>query len=116
VGKRIYVGNLSFSASEDDLRGLFSAHGEIESVKVVTDAQTGRARGFAFVEMATEEEAQRAIASLNGKIFKERTLVVSEARQEQTRDRGGSAGRGGRPGGGGRGGYGGGRGTGRSWR
>lgn len=110
MGKKIYVGNLSFSATEDDLRGLFSAHGEIESVKVVTDPQTGRARGFAFVEMATEEEAQKAVASLNGKVFKDRTLVVSEARQE-SRDRGGSSGRGGRPGGG-RGGYGGGR----SWR
>ncbi len=108
MGKRIYVGNLSFSATEDDLRGLFSAYGEIESVKVVTDAQTGRARGFAFVEMATEEDAQRAITSLNGKVFKDRNLVVSEARQEQSRDRGGSSGRGRRPGGG-RGGYGGGR-------
>lgn len=111
MGKRIYVGNLSFRATEDDLRGLFSANGEIESVKVVTDAQTGRARGFAFVEMASEEEAQRAIASLNGKVFMDRTLVVSEARQEQARDRGGSSGRGGYGGGGG-----GGRGTRRGWR
>src|SRR5512139_2945579 len=106
MGKKIYVGIISFNASEEDLKGLFGEYGEIESAKLVTDAQTGRPRGFGFVEMATEEDAQRAVAATNGKVFMGRTLTVSQARAQQPRERG-SFGRGGFRGG--RGGYGGGR-------
>ncbi len=88
MGKKIYVGNISFNASDEDLKGLFGEHGEIESVKLVTDAQTGRPRGFGFVEMATEEDAQRALSALNGKIFMGRALTVAEARAQQPRERG----------------------------
>lgn len=107
MGKKIYVGNISFKASEEDMKGLFAEYGEIESVKLVTDAQTGRPRGFGFIEMATEEDAQRAVSATNGKLFMGRTLTVSEARAQQPRerrpfDKGGFRG--------GRGGYGGGSG------
>jgi RNA recognition motif-containing protein len=104
MGKKIYVGNISFNATEEDLKGLFGEYGETESVKLVTDAQTGRPRGFGFVEMTTEEDAQRAVSALNGKVFMGRTLTVSEARAQQPRERG-SFDRGGYRGG--RGGYGG---------
>lgn len=89
MGKKIYVGNISFDASEDDLRELFSTYGAVESVKIVTDAQTGRARGFGFVEMQSEEDAAKAITGLNGKTFMERPINVSEARPQQPRERGG---------------------------
>lgn len=89
MSKKIYVGNISFDASEDDLRELFSTYGSVESAKIVTDAQTGRARGFGFVEMQSEEDAAKAIAELNGKAFMERTLNVSEARPQQPRERSG---------------------------
>lgn len=89
MGKKIYVGNIAFSASESDLTTLFSQFGEVESVKIITDAQTGRAKGFAFIEMQTEEDAGKAIADLNGKAFMERNLVVSEARPQAPRERGG---------------------------
>jgi len=107
---KIYVGNISFSVSEDDIRGLFSAFGEIESVKLITDPQTGRPRGFGFVEMASAEAARKAIEELNNKTFKDRALSVSEAKPQQPRDRG-FGNRGGGFGGGrksGGGGYGGG--------
>ena len=111
MSTKIYVGNISFNATEDDIRGLFSPYGEIESVKLITDPQTGRARGFGFVEMPSADEANKAIEALNGKSFMERTLSVSEARPQQPRDksfgnRGGGGGFGGarRPGGGGFGG------------
>lgn len=112
MSKKIYVGNISFNASEEDVKTLFAEYGEIESVKLVTEPQTGRPRGFGFVEMATEDDAQRAVSSLNGKAFMGRTLTVSEARAQQPRDRG-SFDKGGR---GGRGGYGGGRGSGGGYR
>jgi RNA recognition motif-containing protein len=102
MGKKIYVGNISFKASEDDLRELFSQSGEVESVKIITDKHTGNPKGFAFVEMATEEDAGKAINALNGTTFMERTLSVAEARPQQPRE--------GRGFGGGRGGFGGGRG------
>ena len=89
MGKKIYVGNLSFNVSEADLNNLFSSYGEVDSVKIITDAQTGRPRGFAFVEMQSENSTAEAIAALNGKAFMERTLVVSEARPQQPRERGG---------------------------
>ena len=104
---RIYVGNLSYDTTEDELKKDFSAFGEVVSVSVVTDRYSGRSKGFAFVEMTNKAEADAAITGLNGKAVKERTLVVNEARP---RTEGGSSGgsRGGYSGGGG-GGYGGGR-------
>ncbi len=105
----IYVGNLSFDAGESDVRGLFEAHGQVASVSIIEDKFTGRPRGFAFVEMPTDAEAQAAIAGLNGKDFKGRPLTVNEARP-RTEHRGGSGG--GSGGGRGRGGYGGGGGGG----
>jgi len=100
---RIYVGNLSYDTTEDELRKDFSTFGEVVSVSVVTDRYSGRSKGFAFVEMTNKAEADAAIAGLNGKAVKERTLVVNEARP---RTEGGSSG--GRSGGYGGGGYGGG--------
>jgi cold-inducible RNA-binding protein len=106
----IYVGNLSFDAGESDVRQLFEAHGQVAAVSIIEDKFTGRPRGFAFVEMPTDAEAQAAIAGLNGKDFKGRPLTVNEARP-RTEHRGGGGGGGGYKGGhkgGGGGGYGGG--------
>ncbi len=112
--KKLYVGNLSFQATEDDIRDLFAQHGEVVSVKIITDARTGSPKGFGFVEMATTEDAQKAISSLNGSTFMERSLTVDEAKPQQPRERrgfGGGAGRGGfNKNRGGGGGFGGGRG------
>jgi len=116
VEKRIYVGNLSFKATEEDIKELFSKSGEVESVKIITDANTGSSKGFGFVEMANPEDAKKAIESLNGSSFMERTLVVSEARPQQTREKRGFGGGRGEGYGGNRGGSGKGRGTGRGWR
>ncbi len=80
---KIYVGNLSFGASEDDLNKLFSEAGTVQSVKIVTDPYSGRSRGFAFVEMASDSDAEKAISLINGKTFMERTLIVSEARPQK---------------------------------
>ncbi len=88
MSTKIYVGNVSFNATEDDLRGLFSPFGEIVSVKLITDPQTGRSRGFGFVEITSAEDANKAVEELNGKTFMERTLSVSEARPQQPRDKG----------------------------
>ena len=100
--KNLFVGNMSFSTTESDLRSIFEPFGEITRVNVVTDRDTGRARGFAFVEMTNNEEAAKAIAALNGKEVDGRALNVNEARPKTDRgDRGG--GRSG--GGGGRGRY-----------
>jgi len=77
---KIYVGNLTYDVSEDELRTEFTAFGEVTSVSVVTDKYTGRSRGFGFVEMAKVSEGQAAIAGLNGKMLKDRTLSVNEAR------------------------------------
>jgi RNA recognition motif-containing protein len=104
--KKIYVGNISFKASEEDIKELFSQSGEVESVKIITDRHTGNPKGFAFVEMATEEDARKAIEALNGTTFMERTLSVAEAKPQQPREHRGFGG--GPGGGGGRGGYGGG--------
>ncbi len=107
--KKLYVGNISYQATEEDLRELFSRSGDVESVKIITDMNTGTPRGFGFVEMATSEEAQKAIEDLNGASFMDRTLTVNVARPRQPREKRGF-------GGGGRGGYGNNRGTGRGWR
>lgn len=103
--KNLYVGNLPHSASEADLRALFQPHGDIQNVTMVTDRDTGRSRGFAFVEMANEGEAEKAIAALNGTELGGRALTVNEARPKTERPRGGGGGGGGKRfgGGGGRG-------------
>jgi RNA recognition motif-containing protein len=104
MSTKIYVGNISFKATEDDIRELFSECGEVASVNLITDPNTGQLKGFGFVEMATEEMAREAIAALNGRTFMERTLSVAEARPQQPRER--------RPFGERKGGFGGGRGHG----
>jgi len=108
---KIYVGNLSYEATEGDLRQEFEAFGEITSVSIITDRDTGRTKGFGFIEMADKAEAEAAIASINGKTIKERTIVVNEARPRTDNKGGGSYGdrRGGGYGGGRSGGSGGGR-------
>lgn len=99
MAKKIYVGNLSFSTDENSLRELFEKSGQVLSVKIITDAATGRPRGFGFVEMASDEDASKAIAALNGYTFMDRKLVVNEARPQTEkrrtgRPRGTSGGRG----------------------
>jgi len=108
--KRLYVGNLPFDTSEDDLHQLFSAHGQIVSAKLITDMETGRSRGFGFVEMSTEDEAKAAIEKMNKAKVGDRELTVNEARPRPERTGGGGGSRGGF--GGGRGGFGGGNGGG----
>ena len=108
MGKRIFVGNLPFSATDQVLSDTFAQYGAVESAKVITDRATGRSKGFGFVEMATDAEAATAIEKLNGAEYEGRTITVNEAREMQPREGGGGAGR--RPGGGG--GYGGGAGGG----
>jgi RNA recognition motif-containing protein len=109
---KLYVGNLSFNTSEGELRQAFAAHGTVTSCNVVMDRMTDRPRGFAFVEMASADEAQKAIAALNGQDLGGRPLVVNEARPREDRPRGGGGSGGGYGGGNGGGngdGYGGGR-------
>ena len=93
MGKKIYVGNLSYGISDSDLQQMFEAHGSVQSAQVIMDRDTGRSKGFGFVEMGSDQEAQAAIAALNGKEMDGRTLTVNEARPKE----------------GGGGGYGGGR-------
>jgi len=81
------VGNISFQASEDDLKDLFSKAGEVLSAKMIIDAATGRSRGFGFVEMGSDEDAQKAISMLNGTSFMSRNIVVSEAKPQEKRER-----------------------------
>lgn len=107
MSMKLYVGNLSFSTTEDDLQQLFSQVGSVESASMVTDRDTGRSRGFAFVEMASKSEGEAAIAKFNGSELDGRSLTVNEAKPRE--NRGGGFG-GGRNSGGGRGGgFGGGR-------
>jgi RNA recognition motif-containing protein len=112
MAMKLYVGNLSFQTSSEDLQQLFAQAGTVESATVVEDRDTGRSRGFGFVEMASNEEGQKAIEQFNGTDFNGRNLTVNEARPREDRGgRGGGGGRGGfggNRGGGGRGGYGGG--------
>jgi RNA recognition motif-containing protein len=95
MSKRLYVGNLPYSATDDSLRQAFEAHGAVTTVQVIMDRDTGRSKGFAFVEMANDEEAQAAITALNGKELDGRALTVNEARPKTE-----GGGRGGRGGGG----------------
>ncbi len=108
----IYVGNLAYNATEDEIRTAFAAFGQVTLVKVVRDRDTGRSRGFAFVEMEDGEGAQNAITQMNGKDLNGRNLVVNEARPREQGGGGGGRGGYGGGGGGGRGGYGGGGGRG----
>jgi len=105
MGKKLYVGNLPYSVTDSDLQQMFAAHGTVQSAQVIVDLSTGRSKGFGFVEMSTDAEAQAAIQGLNGVEKDGRTLTVNEARPK-TEGGGGRGGRGGRGGGGG--GYGGG--------
>jgi len=104
MGSKIYVGGLPYAATEQQLSDLFAQHGTVASARVITDKFTGQSRGFGFVEMSSDEEAQKAIAALNGTQMDGRTLTVNEARPQEPRSGGG----------GGRGGFGGGGGAGRS--
>jgi RNA recognition motif-containing protein len=107
--KNIFVGNLSFSTNEDELRQLFEPFGQVDRVSIMTDRDTGRSRGFGFVEMASNEDGEKAITALNGSQVGGRTLNVNEARPKTERGAGGGGGGGFRDRGGDRGGRGGGR-------
>jgi RNA recognition motif-containing protein len=111
MSMKLYVGNLSFQTSNEELQALFGQAGTVESASIVEDRDTGRSRGFGFVEMSSKEEGEAAIAQFNGKEVNGRSLTVNEAKPRENRG-GGGGGRGGFGGGGGRGGYGGNRGGG----
>ncbi len=107
MGKKLYVGNLSFGTTQENLESLFGAHGTVESAQIIMDRETGRSKGFAFVEMSSDAEAQAAIAALNGQDNDGRALKVNEAKPRESRSGGGGGGGGygrGRSGGGGGGG------------
>jgi cold-inducible RNA-binding protein len=93
MAKKIYVGNLSYSVSDEDLQGLFEKIGSVASVRILKDEATGRSRGFGFVEMTSDEEAEKAIKELNGKTFMERALTVNEARPQTGRKQEGRRGK-----------------------
>lgn len=105
MGRKLYVGNLGYSVTGTDLEQMFAAHGTVESAQVITDRDSGRSKGFGFVEMSSDAEAQAAIAALNGQEHDGRALTVNEAKPKESRSGGYGGGGGGR---GGRGGYGGG--------
>ena len=124
MGRKLYVGNLSYDVDSSSLQTLFGAHGTVESAQIITDRDTGRSKGFGFVEMGSDAEAQAAIQALNGTEVGGRALTVNEARPKPEGGRGGFGGGGGGKGrggygggggGGGRGGYGGGGGGGRRY-
>jgi len=119
MGKKLYVGNLSYDVDSSALEDLFKPHGTVQSAQIIADRDTGRSKGFGFVEMASDAEAQAAIAALNGQDHGGRSLTVNEAKPKENRAGGGGGGGGSRGGyggggggGGGRGGYGGGGGGG----
>ena len=103
MGNRLYVGNLAYSVTDDSLQRAFGAYGSVSSAKVMMDRDSGQSKGFGFVEMATDDQAQAAIRGMNGTSLDGRTLTVNEARPRE--DRGGGGGGGGYGGGGGGGGY-----------
>jgi RNA recognition motif-containing protein len=109
MGSKLYVGNLSYGVTSSQLEELFGQHGTVQSAEVIQDRDTGRSKGFGFVQMGSDEEAQAAITALNGQEHDGRALTVNEAKPREERPRGGGGGYGG---GGGGGGYGGGRGGG----
>jgi cold-inducible RNA-binding protein len=100
LSKKLYVGNLGYGVTSNDLEQMFAAHGTVKSAQVITDRDSGRSKGFAFVEMGTDQEAQAAISALNGKDVDGRSMTVNEARPQEPRSGGGGGG----------GGFGGGRG------
>ena len=104
MGRKLYVGNLAYTVTDADLQQMFSAHGNVDSAQIINDRDTGRSKGFGFVEMSSDSEAQAAISALNGKDHDGRALTVNEAKPKAT-----VGGRSGGGGGGGRGGYGGGK-------
>jgi RNA recognition motif-containing protein len=106
MGKKLYVGNLTYAVTDSTLEQMFAAHGTVQSAQVIMDRDTGRSKGFGFVEMSSDQEAQAAIAALNGKEIEGRSLTVNEARPrpQGAGGRGGSRDRGGYGGGGGGGG------------
>jgi RNA recognition motif-containing protein len=106
MGSKLYVGNLSYNANASDLQTLFEAHGTVAEATIINDRDTGRSKGFGFVTMGSDAEAQAAIAALNGQQHDGRALTVNEAKPREERPRSGGSG-------GGRGGYGGGSGRGR---
>src|ERR671915_962228 len=108
MGSKLYVGNLSYNTTSSELEQLFGQHGSVQSAEVISDRDSGRSKGFGFVQMGSDAEAQAAIAAMNGQEHDGRTLTVNEAKPREDRPRSGGGG------GGGRGGYGGGGGGGRS--
>ncbi len=113
MGKKLYVGNMSYDMDSSSLQELFSAHGTVQSAEIISDRETGRSKGFGFVEMGSDAEAAAAISALNGQEHGGRALTVNEAKPKESRPGGGGRGGfGGGGGGGGRGGYGGGGGGG----
>ena len=100
MAKKLYVGNLSYNMTEDDLREAFGKIGEVLSAKIILDNESGRSKGFGFVEMANDEDGDKAIAALNGTSMLDRTVTVSEARPQKERSRSGYGGGRGRSGGG----------------
>jgi len=88
MGKKLYVGNLSYSTTQEALENLFSQAGKVESVKIITDRSTGQSRGFAFVEMSSQREADQALQRLNGQVLDGRNILVNAARAEDRRDSG----------------------------
>ena len=106
MGSKLYVGNLSYNTTSSDLEQLFAQYGTVQSAEVISDRETGRSKGFGFVQMGSDQEAQAAIDAMNGQQHDGRNLTVNEAKPKEPRSGGG----GGYGGGGGRGGYGGGRG------
>ena len=118
MGKKLYVGNMSYDMDSSSLQELFTAHGTVQTAEIISDRETGRSKGFGFVEMGSDAEAAAAIAALNGQEHGGRALTVNEAKPKESRGGGGGGGGrggyGGGGGGGGRGGYGGGGGGGRS--
>ena len=109
MSSKLYVGNLSFDTTTSDLETMFGAHGTVESTNIIEDRETGRSRGFGFVEMSSKEEGQAAISTLNGKEVDGRALTVNEAKPRENNGGGGNRGGGGGYGGGNRGGGGGSR-------
>lgn len=98
MAKRLYVGNLAWGVSSSELEQLFAEHGSVESAEVVSDRETGRSRGFGFVQMSSDAESEAAINAMNGADLQGRPLVVNEAREREARPTGGGGGRGGRGG------------------
>ncbi len=94
MGKKLYIGNLSYSVTSDSLSDLFAQHGTVESARIITDRDTGRSKGFAFIEMSSDQEAEGCINELNGREFEGRQMNVSEAKPQEPRS-GGGGGRGG---------------------